>query len=148
MYTKEKLMLADLIVAGYKNYKGLDYKNVDEYIELNSKLILEDYIEADNKHIHLLNKNSVIEYILLENYSKDFFVSEVEGILHSSQSLFHIANEVKDEKISSVKQNLTPNGNWILYKESGTFHLSKKWNKKRSWVSQRPALCFASLKAY
>lgn len=132
MYTKEKLMLADLIVADYKNYKELNYKNVDEYIKLNTKTIIEDYIEADNKHIHLLNKHSVIEHILLENYSKDFFVSEVEGILHSSQSLHDIANEIKDEKVSSVKYNLTPNGDWILYRESGTFHLSKKWNKKSS----------------
>lgn len=129
MKVKEKFMLSDLIALNYEKYGLTQFKEVDLVLEENKSIIKEDYLKADEEGNILLNRTSVIEYILLENISNNFIATEIEGILISSTSLYSIAEKIKDNKLSEIIDKLSVNGSWILYRSEGSFHLSKKWNK-------------------
>lgn len=129
MKVKEKFMLSDLIALNYEKYGLTQFKEVNLVLEENKSIIKEDYLKADEEGNILLNRTSVIEYILLENISNNFIATEIEGILISSTSLYSIAEKIKDNKLSEIIDKLSVNGSWILYRSEGSFHLSKKWNK-------------------
>lgn len=126
----ERLMLDDLMTSDYKDYKDLGLNEGYSYLKnKESKVIVEDYFEADNKGVYLANKKIIINSILSEFLSDDFIVSEIEGTLVASDSIAGVAGEILNEKLSCILRNLKAGGAWILYENEDSFHLSKKWRK-------------------